>query len=420
MKPRWSSSRVASSSRRQPIDRVPTYDFAIVGAGIVGLSTAFQIQARFPGRSVVVIEKESGIARHQSSHNSGVLHSGIYYRPGSLRALNCGIGRTAMVEFCEREGVSYEICGKVIVATEEAEIPRLLAIHERGVANGVRAELIPPERLTELEPYVVGLQAIHVPDAGIVDFPGVCRALAGKVTAAGGSILLEAELMKVRHAARSVVLETSAGAVETRLLINCGGLHSDRIASAAGTPPDARIVPFRGEYYAIASGSPHFCRNLIYPVPDPSFPFLGVHFTRMIEGGVECGPNAVLAWAREGYTRSTVDFRDLFDAVSYPGFLRLASRSLRAGAAETARSYSKRLFVRSLQRLIPAIRASDLVAAPAGVRAQAISRDGKLIDDFLFVEGDRVVNVCNAPSPAATSSLRIGELIAERMVSRLS
>lgn len=396
-----------------------TYDFAVVGAGIVGLATAYRLQNRFPDRSIVIIEKESGIARHQSSHNSGVLHSGIYYRPGSLRALNCGLGRSAMVEFCEREGVPFEICGKVIVATEKAELPRLQNIYDRGVANGVRAELIGPERLLELEPRATGLRAIHVPDAGIVDFPGVCDALARTVTDAGGSILLGAELLKVRHSAASVLVETTAGEVEARFLVNCGGLHSDRVARAAGTPPDARIVPFRGEYYALAPGSAEFCRNLIYPVPDPQFPFLGVHFTRMIGGGVECGPNAVLAWAREGYTKTTVDLADLFDALTYPGFLRLAGKNLGAGAAEVARSFSKALFVRSLQRLVPSIQASDLVAAPAGVRAQAISRDGKLIDDFLFVEGERVVSVCNAPSPAATSSLRIGELIAERIVARV-
>ncbi len=396
-----------------------TYDFAVVGAGIVGLATAYRLQNRFPDRSIVIIEKESGIARHQSSHNSGVLHSGIYYRPGSLRALNCGLGRSAMVEFCEREGVPFEICGKVIVATEKAELPRLQNIYDRGVANGVRAELIGPERLLELEPRATGLRAIHVPDAGIVDFPGVCDALARTVTDAGGSILLGAELLKVRHSAASVLVETTAGEVEARFLVNCGGLHSDRVARAAGTPPDARIVPFRGEYYALAPGSAEFCRNLIYPVPDPQFPFLGVHFTRMIGGGVECGPNAVLAWAREGYTKTTVDLADLFDALTYPGFLRLAGKNLGAGAAEVARSLSKALFVRSLQRLVPSVQASDLVAASAGVRAQAISRDGKLIDDFLIIEGDRVVSVCNAPSPAATSSLRIGELIAERIVARV-
>ena len=394
-------------------------DFAVVGAGIVGLATAHQLQARFPGRTVIVIEKEAGIARHQSSHNSGVLHSGIYYRPGSLRALNCGLGRSAMVDFCERERVPFEICGQVIVATEEAGLPRLQTIYERGIANGVRAELIGPERLREIEPYATGLGAIHVPEAGIVDFPGVCDALARSVTDAGGSILLEAELLNVRHTDAGVILETGAGDVGARFLVNCGGLQSDRVARAAGTPPPARIVPFRGEYYALAPESAPLCRNLIYPVPDPSFPFLGVHFTRMIGGVVECGPNAVLALAREGYTKTTIDLRDFFDAVSYPGFLRLAGRSLRAGAAEIARSFSKALFVRSLQRLVPSVSAEDLVPAPAGVRAQAISPDGKLIDDFLIVEGERVVSICNAPSPAATSSLRIGELIADRVAARV-
>lgn len=323
-----------------------------------------------------------------------------------------------MVEFCEREGVPFEICGKVIVATEESEIPLLERIQERSLANCVRSELIGAERLREIEPHVSGIRAIHVPDAGIVDFPAVCAALAIRIKEKGGRILLGAEVRGVRRIADRLTVETTAGPVETSFLINCAGLQSDRVARMSGGKPSARIVPFRGEYFALVPEAHHLCRNLIYPVPDPAFPFLGVHLTRMIGGGVECGPNAVLAFAREGYTRTDLNPRDLFDSLGYSGLLRLGARHWRAALGEVWRSISKTAFLRSLQRLVPALREEDLVPAPAGVRAQAVDPRGQLIDDFLILEGDRVVNVCNAPSPAATASLNIGDLIADRVAAR--
>ena len=394
-------------------------DFAVIGGGIVGLATANRLKSRFPDRRVIVLEKEAGIARHQSSHNSGVLHSGIYYRPGSLRARNCRAGRTSMVEFCEREGVPFEICGKVIVATEADELPLLAKILERGRANGVRVEEIGPERLREIEPHARGVRALYVPDAGIVDFPGVCDALASLLAREGMPPRVHAEVLAIRDDGSGVFLETRAGEVEASFVVNCGGLQSDRIARMAGERPPARIIPFRGEYFELHPEAEHLCRTLIYPVPDPAFPFLGVHFTRMIRGGVECGPNAVLAFAREGYTKTTVNLHDLVESLSYPGLIRLLGRHWRAAVAEGWRSLSRRAFVRSLQRLVPDVRDEDLVPAEAGVRAQAIGPDGYLLDDFLILESPRMIHVCNAPSPAATASLTIGEQNAGRVAERL-
>lgn len=396
-----------------------TADVVIVGAGIVGLATAYQLLQRSPATKVLVVEKESAIAQHQTSHNSGVLHSGIYYKPGSLRALNCRDGRSAMVEFCDREGLPFEICGKVIVAVDPSELPRLQRIHERGVANGVRCALIDAEQLRSIEPHVAGVAAIHVPDAGITDFAAVAERLALRIEEMGGEIATGWELKSVQERPGGVVLRSGGDEVEAGFAVACAGLYSDRVARAAGADPSAKIVPFRGEYYTLAPHAQHLCRNLIYPVPDPSFPFLGVHFTRMIGGGVECGPNAVLALAREGYSWGSIDARDLLESLTYPGFLRLAGRNWRAGLGEVWRSLSKGAFVRALQRLVPEIQEEHLVAAPAGVRAQALDRNGNLVDDFLFVESDRFIHVCNAPSPAATASLNIGGLIVDKLATRL-
>lgn len=390
-------------------------DVAILGGGIIGLATAYRFSQRFPGQRIIVLEKENELCFHQTGHNSGVIHSGIYYKPGSLKAINCREGKKALEEFCEREGLPYEICGKVIVAVDETELPTLQRIYERGQANGVQCEVIDRDRLVELEPHTAGIKAIHVPESGIVDFKAVGQRLAEHIRRAEGTILTGARVTGIQRRHDRVLLESTAGTVEADYAVNCTGLHSDRMTELSGGHVDAKIVPFRGEYYKLKPAAQHLCRNLIYPVPDPQFPFLGVHFTRMIQGGVECGPNAVLAFAREGYRKSDVNCRDLAESLSYPGFIRMATRYWKTGLGEMWRSLSKPAFVKALQRLVPEIQAEHLESIPAGVRAQAVTRDGKLVDDFLIQETDRVVNVCNAPSPAATASLNIGNLIVDKL-----
>lgn len=394
-------------------------DVTIVGGGIVGLATAYQLLRRFPGTRVVVLEKEDRVAPHQSSHNSGVLHTGIYYRPGSLRAQNCRAGKLAMQTFCDQEGIPYRICGKVIVAVSEAELPQLDVLFQRGQANGVRCAMLTREALQEIEPHTAGIRAIHVPEAGIVDYPAVSRRLAERIQEAGGRIRLGARVTAIRETDDRIVVESTQGAVESRFLMTCAGLHADRVTKLSGRVPEAPIVPFRGEYYQLVPEAEDLCRGLIYPVPDPKFPFLGVHFTRMIHGGVDCGPNAVLAFAREGYRRTDLNPADLWEALTHPGFRRLALRNWRTGAGEMWRSWNKGAFVKALQRLVPAIRAKHLIPAPAGVRAQALRLDGTLVDDFVIQQSGRVVNVGNAPSPAATSSLNIGNLLVDRLAPQL-
>ncbi len=397
---------------------MPLNDLVIIGGGIVGLATAYRFLERFPGKTVTLLEKESRLAQHQTGHNSGVLHSGIYYRPGSLKAENCRTGKLAMEEFCRREEIPFETCGKVIVAVDEAELPALERIHERGIANGVACERISIERLRELEPHAAGVMALHVPETGIVDFLRVSERMAERIRNAGGTIVTGTRADAFRFGGDDVTVETTAGPFSARQVVNCAGLESDRVARLAGLRPRMRIVPFRGEYYALRPEAHHLVRNLIYPVPDPNFPFLGVHFTRMIDGSVECGPNAVLAFAREGYRKTTVNVRDLAGTLTYSGFLRLAARYWRMGAGEMWRSVSKRAFVTALQRLVPAIESGHLEPAPAGVRAQAVAPDGTTIDDFVIDQSDRVVNVGNAPSPAATASLNIGRTIVDCIAER--
>ncbi|MGP0064461.1 MAG: L-2-hydroxyglutarate oxidase [Isosphaeraceae bacterium] len=395
-------------------------DVAIIGGGIVGLATAYQLTRELPGTKVVVLEKEAELALHQTGHNSGVLHSGIYYKPGSLKAINCRQGKKLMEEFCAAEGISYEICGKVIVALDESELPALERIFERGQANGVVCEVIGPERLAELEPHSAGIKAIHVPEAGIVNYKQVCQRLAERVREREGQILTSARVSKIDRNREKVVLTTAAGDVEAKQVVNCAGLHCDRVTAMSGQQPDAKIIPFRGEYFELVPEADHLCKNLIYPVPDPNFPFLGVHFTRMVEGGVECGPNAVLAFAREGYHKTDFNLADMAETLSYSGFLKMAAKYWKTGLGEMWRSASKAAFVKALQRLVPEIRAEHLHAAPAGIRAQAVLPDGSMVDDFLIQEADRVINVNNAPSPAATASLNIGKTIVERLVPRLT
>jgi len=396
----------------------PLYDVAIVGGGIVGLATAWQFQQQCPDRKIVLLEKESEVAFHQTGRNSGVLHSGIYYKPGSLRAINCRAGKLAMEQFCTEHDIAYDLCGKVIVAVDESELERLDGIYQRGQQNGVQCEMISAERLREIEPHVAGVKAIHVPEAGIVDYKAVCRKLVELLIAGGADVKYNSRFTGVRETHDEMIVESSAGEFRATHLVTCPGLYSDRVAKLSGHQPQAKIVPFRGEYYELVPEAQSLVNGLIYPTPDPRFPFLGVHFTRMIQGGVECGPNAVLAFAREGYRMRDVNLRDLFEVLSNPGFLKLAAKYWRTGIGEMWRSVNKRAFVKALQRLVPEITPNDLHSSPAGVRAQALQRDGKLADDFIIEKSDRVTNVLNAPSPAATASLNIGKLIVGQLADR--
>lgn len=391
------------------------YDVIIIGGGIVGLATAWQLQQRAPSLKLAVVEKEGSLAFHQTGRNSGVLHSGIYYRPGSLRAQNCRLGKESLERFCTEHGVAWQQTGKVIVAIREEEFSQLDLILSRGQQNGVRCEMIDRGRLRELEPHCAGLKAIHVPEAGIVDYPGVCEKLGELLRNTGADIHLNCRVDTMEQQTDKVRLHCLSEVFEAREVINCCGLHSDRMARLSGQKLKERIVPFRGEYFELHPDAQHLCRTLIYPVPDPRFPFLGVHFTRMVHGGVECGPNAVFALAREGYNWRTINLRDLWESITYPGFLRLASRNWKTGLNEIWRSLSKAAFVRALQRLVPEIRAEHLTSIPAGVRAQALGLDGQLLDDFLILRHERVINVCNAPSPAATACLNIGRIVAEQV-----
>jgi L-2-hydroxyglutarate oxidase len=391
-----------------------SYDVAIIGGGIVGLATAYRLTEQYPDLSLTVLEKEDAVAAHQTSHNSGVIHSGVFYTPGSLKAENCRAGKRALVEFCEREGVDYEMCGKVVVAAEESEVPELDRIEEKGHANDVECTRIGPERLREREPHVRGVDALHVPEAGIVDYAGVAQALADRVTDHGHPVRTGAEVLDLYTEPDQVRVVSTAGDVRARHVVNCAGLYADKIAAMSGQEGlDVQIVPFRGEYYELVPERRDLCRHLIYPVPDPNFPFLGVHFTRMVDGRVECGPSAVLAFAREGYRLTDVDWGELWEILTYPGFQRLSTRHWRKGLRELLQSMSKRVYLRAARHLIPEVRMDDFVQSRAGVRAQALHPDGSLEDDFLILETDRVVNVVNAASPAATSALNIGTLVVQ-------
>lgn len=393
-----------------------TTDILIIGGGIVGLATARAISQRYPDRHIVVLEKESTLAYHQTGRNSGVMHSGIYYKPNSLKAINCRVGKKMMEDFCEEQGIEHRMVGKVIVATDEREFPIMDNLLERGKANGVNCEMISRERLLELEPYVTsGLKAIHVPESGIVDYRQVCERLAALLQVAGHSIVTGAEVTEIIERPGELTVITGIGEFTGAFLVNCAGLHSDHVTRMSAGEAPAQIIPFRGEYFELKPEAWHLCNALVYPVPDPNFPFLGVHFTRMISGGVECGPNAVLAFAREGYHLSDVNGRELWETLSYPGFRKLAGRYWKMGLGEIWRSANKGAFVNALQRLIPDIRAEYLEEAPAGIRAQALAPDGALLDDFAYHESARIVNVINAPSPAATSALSIAESIVDKL-----
>jgi L-2-hydroxyglutarate oxidase LhgO len=389
------------------------YDIAIVGGGILGLSTAMQLLERAPQWRVAVIEKEGQLATHQTGHNSGVMHSGIYYRPGSHKAQFCVAGLNNMVKFCEENEIEYQQCGKVIVALHESEFGRLDDLLQRGTANGVPdLEMVGPERLKEIEPHTAGVRALWAPHTGIVDFTKVAAAFANKFQQAGGDIFTGAAVKKITNSSGSVALETTKGTLQAKHLINCAGLYADKMASMTGEKVGVRIIPFRGEYYTLRPESHHLVSGLIYPVPDPQFPFLGVHFTRNIKGHVEAGPNAVMALRREGYRKRDFNLGESLGNLAYPGFWKMAMKYWKIGMGEVYRSYSRRVFLHDLQRLIPEIQNSDLDSGGSGVRAQAVARDGSLLDDFSIIQGRDAIHVLNAPSPGATSSLAIGEHIA--------
>ena len=392
------------------------FDYLVIGGGIVGLSVAQAMLEENPKIRLAVLDKENDWARHQTGRNSGVIHSGIYYSPASLKARLCREGNLRMQEFCRTHGIRYDMCGKVIVATNESELSRMQNLYDRGIANGLNVRKLTAAQLKILEPHTAGIAGIHVPSTGIVDFVSVCQKLAELIRARGGELRLRTKVQAIHANNKEAIVETSNDTLAARFIINCAGLHSDRVARLAGAKPLARIVPFRGEYYELKPERSYLVRNLIYPVPDPQFPFLGVHFTRMIDGSVHAGPNAVLSLKREGYRRTSFNLRDFLDTMSYPGFWRLAAKHTLAGLEEIHRSFSKKAFVHSLQRLIPEIRGEDLCPGPAGVRAQAVHLNGELVDDFLIIEGPNSLHVCNAPSPAATASLEIGRFVAKRIL----
>jgi L-2-hydroxyglutarate oxidase LhgO len=384
----------------------------VVGGGIIGLATAWRLGQRFPNASVTVLEKEQSVCRHQSGHNSGVLHSGLYYKPGSKKARLAVAGIRQMVDFCREHSIPHEICGKIVVATEEEELPRLQTLFERGGQNGLEGlQMLSRDELREIEPHAAGIAAIRVPQEGIVDYPRVCEALAELIKAQGGEVITSARVTAIDRKSGWLVRST-AGDYECSRIVTCAGLQSDRIAAMTGANRTIRIVPFRGEYYKIRPERQFLVRNLIYPVPDPKFPFLGVHFTRLIHGGVEAGPNAVLALAREGYTKSDINPADIFDAIAFKGLWKFLAKYPKMCWDETRRSFSRSLFCASLQRLVPEIREEDLIEGGAGVRAQAMAPDGSFVEDFHFVQGPGELHVVNAPSPGATASLALGEEIA--------
>ncbi|SHE35626.1 L-2-hydroxyglutarate oxidase [Fodinibius roseus] len=387
-------------------------NFIIIGGGIVGLATAYAIKKASPESSILILEKEKEAASHQTGRNSGVIHSGVYYKPGSKKAELTTRGCKRMMRFCREFDISYEQCGKVIVATDQRELSYLDTLAERGIENGLNIRKISKEELKELEPHVNGIAALHVPEAGIVSYKKVAEALVEELTRLGVEIIFNQEVVSINTDIRQCYIGTRNSNFESDYVINCGGLHSDTLASEAGVEIEHRIVPFRGEYYELTEERRHLVKNLIYPVPNPSFPFLGVHFTRMIDGSIHAGPNAVLSLKREGYSKFSFDAADAWQSLSYPGLWKLAGQHWKEGFRELYRSFSKEEFVKSLQKLIPEVRAEDLVPSPAGVRAQALNPDGSLVDDFLIKYKGRSIHVCNAPSPAATASLEIGDRIA--------
>lgn len=391
------------------------YDFAIIGGGIVGLATGLFISKRFPSAKIIVLEKEGQLAFHQTGHNSGVIHSGVYYKPNSFKAKFTKAGNQSMVEFCQVHNIPYDVCGKVIVATQEKELLALENLFKRGIENNLSVTKFSPAEVKEIEPHVHCLGGIQVPTAGIVDYKKVCQKYAKLIQLEGGKIHFNTQIKNIIKTTQGYTLETNQDSVNAKFIINCAGLQSDRLAKLGGVNPEAKIVPFRGEYYELKPEKRYLVKNLIYPVPNPDFPFLGVHFTRMIDGSIHAGPNAVLSLKREGYKKTDFDWQDFTDVITYSGFWKLAIKHSHEGIQEIFRSFSKAAFVYSLQQLVPEITADDIVPNPAGIRAQALKNNGQLVEDFLIIEAENALHVCNAPSPAATASLEIGRAIASKV-----
>jgi (S)-2-hydroxyglutarate dehydrogenase len=396
------------------------YDIIVIGGGIVGLATALKIKEQKPQVKLLLLEKENQLAKHQTGHNSGVIHSGLYYKPGSLKATNCINGYKMLIDFCEKENIKYELCGKLVVATRPEQIPILDGLFERGAQNGLTGfKMLSSEQIKEYEPHVVGLKGFYVPQTGIIDYKEVCERYGENVRILGGEIKFGEKVDQITQKNSHSIIQTNKGTYETKLVVNCAGLYSDKVAQMTDDRAnELRITPFRGEYFEIKSERQYLVKNLIYPVPDPNFPFLGVHFTRMVHGGVEAGPNAVLAFRREGYKKLDIHFGELFETLTWRGFRIVAAKYWRTGLGEMYRSFSKAAFTKALQELIPEIKEDDLIPGGAGVRAQACDRNGGLLDDFSIIENQFAVNVCNAPSPAATSSLSIGKTISELVLKR--
>lgn len=394
-------------------------DVIIIGGGIVGLATAHQLLTKNPSLKLLLIEKEAELCKHQTGNNSGVIHSGLYYKPGSLKATNCINGYNMLINFCKEEGIEYDLCGKVVVATDDHQKPLLENLYQRGLENGLdKISKISVEELKEIEPHVNGIAAINVPYTGIIDYVAVAERYADKIREKGGDIRLGEKVLGVAENGKQTIIKTDKGEHECRLMINCAGLYSDKIARKTTDNIDLKIIPFRGEYFKLKPEKEYLVKHLIYPVPDPNFPFLGVHFTRMMKGGIEAGPNAVLAFRREGYKKSQVNVPELMETLMWPGFQKVASKYWKTGFGELYRSFSKSAFTKALQKLIPEIQEDDLVDGGAGVRAQACDKKGGLLDDFAIIETNSAINVCNAPSPAATSSLSIGKTVAELALKR--
>jgi L-2-hydroxyglutarate oxidase len=393
------------------------YTFAIIGGGIVGLSTAMAVGQRYPDARILVLEKESGWAHHQTGRNSGVIHSGLYYQPGSLKARLCRNGNRSMVAFCQQYGIDYELCGKVIVATDPAELPRLDRLYERGLQNGVKLDRLSGDAIRDIEPYVNCIAGLRVHSAGIVNYKQVCQTYVDIIQRQGGNLCLNTTVQNLVQASNGYTIETNQGTFSTQFLINCAGLHSDRIARMGQADPTAKIIPIRGEYYELKPEKRYLVRHLIYPLPDPTMPVLGVHFTRMIDGTIHAGPNAVLSLKREGYRKTDIDLRDMTEVLTYSGFWKMVAAYPTTAIQELIRSFSKAAFVRSLQRLIPDVQANDLIPSPAGVRAQAVKPDGHFVEDFLLIRTAHAMHVCNAPSPAATASIEIGKAIVAELSS---
>jgi L-2-hydroxyglutarate oxidase len=396
------------------------YDIAIIGGGIVGLATAHRLLTLKPELQLVILEKENHVAAHQTGHNSGVIHSGLYYKPGSLKAVNCINGYKMLLEFCDENKIPYDLCGKIVVATSGNEFSQLDMLYQRGIENGLSGIVkLTESEIKQHEPNCNGIKGLYVPQTGIINYSKVCEVLEEKIKNAGGEIIFNYKVSGIDLKENDSVVKSETNKVTARLIINCAGLYSDKVAEFNEPNLDTRIIPFRGEYYMIKPEKQHLVKNLIYPVPDPNFPFLGVHFTRMIGGGVEAGPNAVFAFKREGYKKTDINFGDLWNSFSWPGFRKVAMKYWKTGIGEYYRSYSKSAFTKALQKLVPAIQREDLIPAGSGVRAQACDRTGGLLDDFKIVEKPGIINILNAPSPAATSSLSIGQTVAELAIERL-